>query len=131
MTKFTKVLVCGGRGYSNYNKVEEVLTDLQNSIGRSIFVITGGATGADSLAEKFAKNYGLPCAIVPAIWTVYGRSAGPIRNEWMLTLNPEWVVAFPGGNGTANMVQLAKDNKINCIKVDDPTHKDDADKIRS
>lgn len=50
---------------------------------------------------------------VPAQWTKYDNSAGPIRNalmvdpEHMGQFLPERVVAFPGGPGTANMCKLA------------------------
>jgi len=118
MKSFTKVLVCGGRNYKDYDKVEQVLTDLQKRVG-ALFIISGGATGADSLAKTFTKNYGLPCAVVEANWKLYNKGAGPIRNLWMLELNPDYVVAFPGGKGTADMIELAENNKVNLIKVEE------------
>lgn len=49
----------------------------------------------------------MPCAEVKAQWKRLGLKAGPIRNEWMLALDPHMVVAFPGGDGTQNMVAKA------------------------
>jgi hypothetical protein len=72
-------------------------------------VIAGGARGADTLAEEWAKAVGLPCRVFMADWAGLGRKAGPIRNEQMLSKGqPHLVVAFPGGRGTAHMMGIAR-----------------------
>lgn len=44
-----------------------------------------------------------------ADWKKHGKAAGPIRNGIMLRDGkPDMVVAFPGGRGTANMVDQAR-----------------------
>jgi hypothetical protein len=44
-----------------------------------------------------------------AEWHRFGREAGPMRNARMLAEGkPNLVVAFPGGPGTRNMVDLAR-----------------------
>jgi len=108
-----RVLVCGGRRYEDEDAVYRVLDSINPS-----FVIEGGATGADALAADWARENGVPCATVDAHWTFYGKKAGYIRNTWMLMLNPVKVVAFPGGNGTANMIKLAEEAGIEVIKVE-------------
>jgi hypothetical protein len=48
-----------------------------------------------------------------AMWNRYGRGAGPIRNGWMLDLLPIYkLIAFPGGDGTANAVEQAYQREI-------------------
>lgn len=43
-----------------------------------------------------------------ANWDFYAKRAGSIRNGWMLKwAQPELVIAFPGGIGTANMKEQA------------------------
>lgn len=103
-----KVLVCGGRQYADTFKVFEVLDGLMNEYEDTIFVIQGGATGADQRAKEWAEVRGMPCAEVKALWKFYDKSAGPRRNEWMLALAPDLVLAFPGGRGTADMVRRAE-----------------------
>lgn len=45
----------------------------------------------------------------PADWPRWGGAAGPIRNQAMLDKHaPQIVLAFPGGAGTADMVDRAK-----------------------
>lgn len=104
-----RVLVCGGREFSNAERLHVFLSNLPTNLGRPItLLIHGGATGADRLASRWAKQQGVETLAFPAQWKAYGKSAGPMRNQQMLTEGrPELVVAFPGGKGTENMVQLA------------------------
>lgn len=95
-------IVCGGRDYTDYEHVCRQL----DALGIT-FVIHGGARGADALAQRWALDRGIPFACVPAHWDRYSKAAGAKRNGWMLRLKPEMVVAFPGGRGTANMVEQA------------------------
>lgn len=102
-----RVLVCGGRKYDNGVSLYGVLGRLHREHNIAL-VINGGAPGADSLASKWAKANGVPCQTHHAKWDRYGRRAGPIRNALMLDQNPDIVIAFPGGAGTADMVRRAQ-----------------------
>jgi ABC-type hemin transport system substrate-binding protein len=100
------VLVCGGRSYEDRDKVFRVL-----DASGADFIIEGGATGADRLARRWAEARGFHFATVDALWYRYGKldkSAGAKRNRAMLRLRPDKVIAFPGGNGTHDMVTCAK-----------------------
>lgn len=110
--------MCGGRKLINRQKVHQILDNLHNEHNFK-FMITGGATGADSHAARWAFIHGMAHAIFPACWDLYGPSAGPIRNKWMLKFGePDMVVAFPGGVGTENMVKLALDAGITVFELD-------------
>ena len=99
-----RVLVCGGRDYDDYQHVYKVLSEVNPAL-----VISGGARGADSLAERWATEIGIPLIIMPAPWKAKGRPAGLMRNSWMLEFaDPDMVIAFPGGRGTADIVRKAK-----------------------
>ena len=64
--------------------------------------------GADQLAVEWAKAHGVPGFCYPAFWKQDGRSAGPRRNQRQLEkFKPDIVVALPGGDGTADMVERA------------------------
>lgn len=72
-------------------------------------VIHGAAPRVDTWAGEWAEARGLSVLRFPADWNRYGRRAGPLRNAQMLAEGlPHIVLAFPGGNGTANMVAQAK-----------------------
>lgn len=94
------IIVCGGRNYSDARMVSSYLSRLT----KPFRIVTGGAPGADRLAEEWAKANGVECVVVPADWTKHGRAAGPIRNQRMLDEHqPCAVVAFPGRRGTRDM----------------------------
>lgn len=103
-----RVLVCGGRDFNDPALVEATLGAIHRKRGIEV-VITGGALGADRLGERWAEANGIAWIQYPAQWELYGKSAGPRRNELMLREGkPDGVVAFPGGAGTAHMVRIAK-----------------------
>jgi hypothetical protein len=101
-----RYLVCGGRDFCDktfmYTKLAVLLqTDWM------FILVHGDAPGADTMAAEWANNIGLIVESHPADWKTHGRSAGPIRNQEMLDSGIDGVVAFPGGNGTADMVHRA------------------------
>jgi hypothetical protein len=112
-----KLLVCGGRTFMDDAFMFATLDMVHKRRPVSI-VIHGGAKGADHYAELWAVARGIHYARVPALWESLGKAAGPKRNEAMLLLAPDAVVAFAGGRGTAHMVKIARDAGI---KVWEPT----------
>lgn len=106
-----RVLVCGGRDFEDHELMFGILNGiLSDQWGRGLTIIHGGAKGADRLAASWAEYKGLDIEEYTAEWNVYGRSAGYIRNAKMLEEGePDLVVAFEGGRGTASMIKLAKE----------------------
>jgi len=43
-------------------------------------LVSGGAKGADTLAERFAKELGIDCEVFLADWNKHGKAAGFIHN---------------------------------------------------
>jgi hypothetical protein len=100
-----RILVCGGRDYSNRSRIHEVLSEFDPL---HTTLIEGGAKGADELAYEFARLRQFDARTYFAKWNHYDKAAGHIRNEHMLMdSNPDIVIAFPGGRGTADMVRRA------------------------
>jgi len=111
-----RVLVCGGRTYSDRDKVNETLDNLLPDID---ILIHGGAQGADSLAREWAKERLISSVAYMADWKNLGRAAGPRRNELMLREGkPDVVIAFPGGRGTAHMIAIAKAAGVRIVEVE-------------
>lgn len=84
-------------------------------------LINGGAKGADTLARQWAESRNIPQSVYYAEWTKYGNAAGHIRNQRMLDANPyiDYVIAFPGGRGTANMIAKAIEKGIPVLAPED------------
>lgn len=106
-----RVLVCGGRDYSDRETAFARLDALHERDGVTI-LIEGGAKGADRIGREWALSRKVHFATVPAHWDSFGRAAGHARNRAMLDLLPEYCVAFPGGTGTAGMVKLCKERRV-------------------
>lgn len=89
-----------------------------NWLPADIHIISGGATGADSVAIDWAIVNWCTFDEYKADWDRYGYKAGPIRNAQMLREGrPSIVMAFPGGGGTADMVAQARMANVKVIAV--------------
>lgn len=113
-----RVLVCGGRDFTDVPLLWRTLDDLhrKHRIERIIEGasddVTGPYVGADYWAHEWAIARFVDTTRYRAEWKRLGRAAGPIRNARMLEeAKPDLVVAFAGGNGTANMIGKAKGAK--------------------
>ena len=107
-----RVIVCGGRDYSDEATIHDVLSNL-----RPATIVHGDARGADSYSELIASSYGHTTERHPADWKAHGRAAGPIRNQKMLDGGADLVIAFPGGRGTADMVSRARKAGVVVLEV--------------
>ena len=91
--------------------------------GRLVHLLLhGGARGADAAIARAAHQLGWCSLVMPAEWGRHGRAAGQIRNRELLeqaiaravahtspgSIASVLVVAFPGGAGTASLVQQAR-----------------------
>lgn len=99
-----RVLVCGGRDYSDGVTVMRELLKLDPTS----IIVHGAARGADSIARFIAEDLGFRTEAHPADWKKYGKGAGPVRNQAMLDSGIDLVIAFPGGTGTKDMTTRAR-----------------------
>jgi len=111
-------LICGGRNFSDACMFGEAMNEIIQLRGCPTRVIHGGAQGADFFAGNWAREMAIECVSVPADWKTHGKAAGPLRNARMLNdYQPKFVVAFPGGKGTADMVRRAREAEIGVAEV--------------
>jgi hypothetical protein len=106
-----KVIIAGGRDFNNYSLLEAkcralLLTNYKPS---DLEIVSGKANGADSLGERFAKDYNIKVAEFPADWDTHKKAAGPIRNTEMAEY-ANALIAFHDGEsrGTKHMIDTAK-----------------------
>lgn len=113
----SRILVCGGRDYCDADRVNFVLDYAAENIGVAV-IIHGAARGADALAGAWASSRGVPQIACPADWAAHGKAAGPIRNRQMLDEHrPDYVISFPGGRGTADMMRRAMAEGVEVLEV--------------
>lgn len=112
-----KVAVTGGRSFSSRHLVYSTL-DALHAVCPIDMLIHGGARGADRLADDWARANGVKVESYEADWKRHGKAAGPLRNRDMLERGqPNLVVAFPGGPGTADCVRRARSLGIEVVEV--------------
>lgn len=106
------VAVVGSRTFNDWDffftKMQElfIVADIK-------CIVSGGARGADKMAERFAEVFEIPTQIFKPRWDTYGKAAGFIRNEDIIDA-ADAVVAFWNGKstGTKHSIGLAeKSNK--------------------
>jgi hypothetical protein len=113
-----RVLVCGGRDYKNKDWVYEVLDEINDEIA---LIITGAAEGADTFGLDWAFDRNVKWKAFTPFWHRDGKMRAPIiRNQRMIDEGkPDLVIAFPGGNGTEDMVSKTKKARIPMIDLRD------------
>ena len=93
------LLIAGSRGFAPGERFEyggdilssETIMDTigkamlktQIKLGRKICIVHGDARGADTVGKQFGERHGYDVKAFPAKWSLYGRSAGYIRNSEM------------------------------------------------
>jgi hypothetical protein len=106
-----KIAIVGSRNFRDYDVLKKfVLSKI--SVEDISLVVSGGATGADSLGEKFAQEYRIATKIFIPDWNKYGKSAGFKRNIQIVE-EADLVFAFWDGRsvGTKHSIDIAKDRR--------------------
>ena len=122
-----RVIIAGGRDFNDFRKLCDVsLYMLQNK--KNVEIVSGTATGADKLGEKFAKFMGYKIKQFPANWDVYGKRGGYVRNKEMAKY-ADALIAFwdKSSKGTKHMIDLANKNNLK-VKV---CHYDNSPKVET
>ena len=105
--------IIGSRGVSEdyYDKFAELVPVNCTSI------VSGGATGIDALARRYAAEQGLECTEILPDYAAHGRRAPLVRNDEIIA-RADFVVAFWDGesHGTAYTIARCVEKGI-AVKV--------------
>ena len=119
-----RVIIAGSRDFNDIDKLTESCDSIISGFATDdkeaeIVIISGGARGADKLAEKYALAKGYKNEIMPADWNRFGKSAGYIRNAAMAQQATRrngigCLIAFWDGksHGTQHMIDIAEKKKM-------------------
>jgi hypothetical protein len=114
MSEQIKLAVVGSRSFADKELLFEILDRNRHRIQ---LIVSGGARGADALAQEWAQARTVPCQVFHPKWQDehgrFDRSAGFKRNVDVIK-NADEVLAFWDGQspGTKHAIELArKQNK--------------------
>lgn len=107
------ILITGSRYWNKPLIIRRTLQELRMSEKPWLAIVHGDCkTGADQQCSHFCVELGIAEFRCPANWGIFGKAAGPIRNEWMLYVRPAHVLAFHESlresTGTIDMLHKAK-----------------------
>jgi hypothetical protein len=107
-----KVIIAGGRDFADYNLLATKCTHLFQR-HTDIEVVSGAASGADMLGERYADAMGLPVSRFPADWAAHGKAAGHVRNSQMAAYADALVLFWDGrSRGSASMLGMARKHNL-------------------
>ena len=102
-----KVIIAGSRAFNDYPKLKKKLDSILKN-QKVITIISGTASGADRLGERYADENHHKLEKYPAMWDIFGKSAGYKRNEEMANIADSCVVFWDGeSRGSKHMIDTA------------------------
>ena len=114
-----RVIIAGCRDFNDYELLKEKCDYfLQDEKKEDVVIISGHASGADALGERYAQERGFQLETFPADWKAHGRAAGPIRNARMASAANALIAFWDGkSRGTKNMIETAKNHNLKVVVV--------------
>ena len=109
--------IVGSRTFNNFKLFEDKLNEIIKNYDISN-IVSGGAYGADKLAEIYSKKYNYNIIIHLPEWDKYGKSAGYVRNKLIIN-DSDLIIAFWDGKskGTKLSIDLANKNNKKLIII--------------
>ena len=100
-----KTIIAGSRNIKNISIIYQTVYESGFDITE---VVSGTARGVDKLGEQWATENNIPIKRMPANWNLYGKSAGPIRNNEMADYADALIAIWDGkSKGTKWMIDVA------------------------
>jgi hypothetical protein len=101
-----KIAVVGSRSFNNVKLLEEKLDTFKYQI---VELISGGAQGADTLAEAWALTNNVPVKLYKPDWKRFAKAAGIKRNKQIIE-SCDYCIAFWDGKskGTASSLKFCE-----------------------
>lgn len=107
-----RLAVIGSRDFNDYELLKSEVDKICQQYNITT-IVSGGARGADTLAERYANENQLELVVFKAEWDKYGRGAGFIRNK-VIWDNMDICIAFWDGKskGTKHSIDVFMDSDI-------------------
>ena len=123
MFNYYKIIVAGGRDFTDYKLVDDKLTTIRtavwkNDVADDLEIVCGKARGADTLGDDWGKANHVGVKYFPAEWDKYGKSAGHRRNRQMGDYADALLAFWDGeSRGTKGMIDYATEKGLSIFIV--------------
>lgn len=121
MLNYKRIGVVGSREFKNWEQLKETVSKYIESNDDEL--VSGGAVGADSMAQRYAKENGFDIMIRYPKYKVYGKPATFIRNEKIVNSSDLVLAFYAKGRfqqgGTANSASWARKLDIELIEYEE------------
>jgi len=103
-----KLAIVGSRSFDDYDHLVKSILENFPDLSAIKLIVSGGAKGADKLAERFASEHKIPIQIIKPDWSL-GRHAAMLRNKSIVDC-VDTVIAFWDNvsNGTEDTIKYTK-----------------------
>lgn len=107
-TGYYSLGLVGSRHFTDFKMFENTVDSLTSEIGMPTRIVSGGAPGADKLAERYASLHNLDMIIHKSEWSKHGQGAGPMRNT-LIVRDSDRLIAFRASDsvGTNDTIKKA------------------------
>ncbi len=97
-----KLLIVGSREITDF--------DISGYVPEGVeLIISGGASGVDTIAEKYADKHRISKLILHPNYSKYGKGAPIVRNKQMVDIVDRAIIIWDGkSRGTAQTIEYAK-----------------------
>lgn len=110
--------IVGSRNLKSKELFQEGIVKAIEQWGVPSEVVSGGAKGADTMGEKWARDNEIVCTVYKPDWNQHGKKAGILRNIDIIN-KANKVLAFPSkkGKGTQHSIGLTIKQQKELIKL--------------
>ena len=111
-----KLAIVGSRSFNDYATFNYVMNKICRENGYQVkLVVSGGAAGADTFGEQFARLRNIPVKVFRPDWNREGKKAGFLRNVDIIKACNVCVAFWDGeSHGTRHDIQLCIEQKKDC-----------------
>lgn len=108
MLKPVKAVICGSRTITDPSLLDEIMETVKEEGYEIAEVVCGGARGADTIGENWARENGIPISYFLPDWKRYGNAAGHMRNHDMVNYADIIIAMWDGqSHGTKGTIDYA------------------------
>ena len=112
-----RLAIVGSRKFTNYALMKEILDPHLIQIGE---IVSGGAYGADTLAQRYAQENGIPIMIYYPNYRRHAKKKAPILRNLRIARYCDRMVAFAysDSKGTRHVIREAQRLKKGVLVIE-------------